>query len=204
MKLTEEQGQIVDEILSFPRQVQTLGGYAGTGKTFCVSYLHRKLDNYAVCAFTGKASNVLRKRGIGVAQTIHKTIYAPMLDERGKIILDDYGRPIFDLKKHLEYDGLIVDEASMVNDVIYEDLLSFGVPLIFVGDHGQLEPVGCDVNLMKSPDYRLEEIHRNAGEIAWFADHIRQGRNPAAYRHKYPANIDFVDRFPIQEVFDQR
>src|SRR5262249_19183659 len=80
--------------------------------------------------------------------------------------------------------GVIVDEASMVPEPIYYDLLSFGLPLIFVGDHGQLPPVSEDgdaFNLMANPMYRLETIHRNAGPIAYFAEHIRKGGSPQSF-----------------------
>jgi len=66
----------------------------------------------------------------------------------------------------------------MVGSEIHRDLVSLGVPLIFVGDHGQLEPVGSGgFNLMTAPDITLETIHRNAGEIARFANHLRQGHD---------------------------
>ena len=74
-----------------------------------------------------------------------------------------------------EGDGFIVDEASMVSEEIYEDLKKFDRPIIFVGDHGQLEPVNSKFNLMKNPQITLEKIHRNSGDIAKFADHLRKG-----------------------------
>ncbi|KKL52099.1 hypothetical protein LCGC14_2288920, partial [marine sediment metagenome] len=39
---------------------------------------------------------------------------------------------------------------------------SYGVPILAVGDHGQLPPVGGSGSLMKSPHLRLEQIHRQA------------------------------------------
>ena len=60
------------------------------------------------------------------------------------------------------YDLIIVDEASMVDDRMLRDLLSYGVPILAVGDHGQLPPVGGSGSLMKSPMLRLERIHRQA------------------------------------------
>jgi exodeoxyribonuclease-5 len=95
------------------------------------------------------------------------------------------------LRDSLDCQGIVIDEASMVNEEIYSDLKYFNIPLIFIGDHGQLPPVGGkDFNLMGNPDYRLEEIHRNAGDIAHFANHIRQGLNP----HDFPKSkqIEFV------------
>jgi exodeoxyribonuclease-5 len=151
---------------------QTLGGYAGTGKTTLVRYLKKMHPNFAVCAFTGKAANVLRRRGIH-ATTIHSLIYTP--DKK------DDGTVEFILKPNLECDGIIVDEASMVSEDLYFDLAAFNIPIVWIGDHGQLEPVGTDFNLMKKPMYKLETIHRNAGEIAQFAQHLRQGRPAAAF-----------------------
>jgi exodeoxyribonuclease-5 len=60
------------------------------------------------------------------------------------------------------YRIIVVDEASMVDDEVLKDLLHYGVPILAVGDHGQLPPVRGVGSLMKSPDLRLEKIHRQA------------------------------------------
>lgn len=149
------------------RQVQTLGGYAGTGKTTLVTYLFGRLLGFGVCAYTGKAADVLRRKGLP-GETIHSTIYRPVKVGR---------RVEFELKSRFEigFDGFLVDEGSMVGADLFADLCSFGLPVIVVGDHGQLPPVGNDAGLMKSPDLRLETVHRNAGPIAKFAEHLRLG-----------------------------
>jgi exodeoxyribonuclease V len=85
-------------------------------------------------------------------------------------------------RQEFPYEGFLVDEASMVSKELYRDLLSFDLPVIFVGDHGQLPPVGNDVNVMAEPDHRLERIHRNAGPIAHFAGHLREGGLPRKFR----------------------
>ena len=59
-------------------------------------------------------------------------------------------------------DLVVVDEASMVPGRLWEDLTSHGVPVLAVGDHGQLPPVQSSFNLMEHPDLVLEEIHRQA------------------------------------------
>lgn len=151
---------------------QTLGGYAGTGKTTLVKYLKGLHEDFSVCAFTGKAANVLRRRGIH-ATTIHSLIYTPEKLPDGTVE--------FVLKPILDCGGIIVDEASMVSEELYHDLCSFNIPIVWIGDHGQLEPVGTEFNLMHNPMYKLETIHRNAGEIAQFAQHLRQGRPAAAW-----------------------
>ena len=57
---------------------------------------------------------------------------------------------------------IVVDEASMVDEYMHADLMSLGVPILFVGDHGQLPPVNGNLNLMaeNALDIKLERIHR--------------------------------------------
>lgn len=59
-------------------------------------------------------------------------------------------------------DLVVADEASMIPEQLWADLTSHGVPVLAVGDHGQLPPVKSSFNLMEHPDLRLEEIHRQA------------------------------------------
>ena len=151
INLTDRQKWALHKIVTGVRDKkleQTLGGYAGTGKTCLIKYLIQFFPRYAVAAFTGKAANVLRKKGV-MASTIHSRIYKPTFEN---------GIVYFDINPDPECEGFIIDEASMVSQEIYEDLKSFQMPMIFVGDHGQLEPVDSKLNLMESPDYTLEEI----------------------------------------------
>lgn len=60
------------------------------------------------------------------------------------------------------YRLIVVDEASMVSDEMLKVLLSYSVPILAVGDHGQLPPVRGQGSLMRAPDLRLEKIHRQA------------------------------------------
>ncbi len=60
---------------------------------------------------------------------------------------------------------LILDEVSMVNHRLAEDLASYGIPIIVLGDPAQLPPVeGGGFYINGQPDYMLEEIHRQALE----------------------------------------
>jgi exodeoxyribonuclease-5 len=150
-------------------QYLTLGGYAGTGKTTLIAYLRQALRQFddearvAFCAYTGKATRVLDRRlkdqkvprrGDSVS-TIHALIYTAKHDKSGTVTG-------WDLKEALDYDLIIVDEASMVDETIWQDLLSFDIPVLAVGDHGQLPPINSSFNLMASPQIRLERIFRQA------------------------------------------
>ena len=77
------------------------------------------------CAFTGKAAHVLTCAGAQSASTIHRLIYR-VVDER----LRFERRPRAEL---CEINLIVVDECSMVNSRLGEDLVSFGIPILAVG-----------------------------------------------------------------------
>lgn len=170
--LTSEQSLVLTGItsalLSGAPQLK-LGGYAGTGKTTLLKFLREELKPHFQISFiapTGKAAKVLSSKGL-YAQTIHSLIY-------------DYAPTSKTFTKRSKLSGtslLICDEASMVDKTLYTDLVSFGIPILWVGDPGQLEPVGIDIGLMKSPDFLLSTILRQAldNPIIAFAHHIRLG-----------------------------
>ncbi|BCX13622.1 MAG: exodeoxyribonuclease V [Candidatus Dojkabacteria bacterium] len=151
-----------------PSSYITLGGYAGTGKTTVISIFSKILKEklktkIAFCSFTGKATQVLidsLKKNFELTSddrvsTIHSLIYEPVVDDQKEIV--GWTR-----KKKIDFDLIILDEASMINKRIWQDLLSFKIPIIAVGDHGQLPPIGENFNLLEKPDLRLEEVHRQA------------------------------------------
>lgn len=74
---------------------------------------------------------------------------------------------------------VIIDECSMVNGRMADDLLSFGVPVLVLGDPAQLPPVGSAGYFTKGkPNVMLTEVHRQAREsgILRLATDIREGR----------------------------
>jgi exodeoxyribonuclease-5 len=87
--------------------------------------------------------------------TIHSLIYTPIVNAREEIVG-------WKQKEKIECDLIIIDEASMVDSIIWEHLLSYLKPIVVVGDHGQLPPVKGNFNLMEKPDVTLVEIHRQA------------------------------------------
>lgn len=175
--LTEEQQHAVELIIQWmkddlgPREFK-LGGYAGTGKTTIIKHIIAELSKqYRIitCAFTGKACSVLRRKGVH-ADTIHSNIYDFDIDQKT-------GEISFFKKYYFAPDLVIVDEASMISSDLYKDLLSFNKKYLFVGDPGQLEPVGDNPNLMLKPDFVLSKIHRQAEQspIITLANSVRTG-----------------------------
>lgn len=62
---------------------------------------------------------------------------------------------------------LVLDEVSMVGESIGTDLLSFGTPILCLGDPGQLPPVADGAFFTAGePDFFLTEIHRQARDSA--------------------------------------
>jgi exodeoxyribonuclease-5 len=225
--LSEEQRAACAELLRFPKQVQTLGGYAGTGKSTVVKELHRLLPSFAVCAYTGKAAHLLREKGIADASTIHSLIYRRVEweewdewkekmvtrvewvrkshDELGKDYDGDYGfHGSYAGNSYGEFgcQGFIIDEASMVNEKLFDDLCSYGLRLIAVGDHGQLEPVEDRYDLMSEPDITLETLHRNAGEVARFAEHLRHRGMPWGWGRQAGRDGSQVTLLPSSALTD--
>ena len=180
LELSPDQQQAFDSIIQWigmgGSQELSMGGYAGTGKTTLLKkIIGDNHEHVQVMSLTGKAVSVLIKKGMDAA-TIHSTIYHVHVDEKKK--------PVFTLRGYLDDSPelLIVDEASMVSTEIYTDLLSFAIPILWVGDHGQLEPIGKNPGVMKDPDIRLEKIHRQAAEnpVIMFCDKLRRGAHPTA------------------------
>ena len=62
-----------------------------------------------------------------------------------------------------DVDLVVIDECSMVGEDLGKDLLSFGTPVLVMGDPGQLPPVfGEGFFSHGEPDFMLTEIHRQA------------------------------------------
>lgn len=153
-----------------------LSGYAGTGKTTLAIHLAQHAKGpVAFAAFTGKAAQVMRSKGCHGAKTIHSTIYHTETD----IVTGEVSIRLKDPNALSKFDMIVIDECSMVNEEIGKDLLSFGIPVLVLGDPAQLPPVtGGGYFTNGKPDYLLTEVHRQAADspIIHLATEIREGR----------------------------
>lgn len=177
--LSVAQTAVLDQILEWyfdknrPKNYLTLGGYAGTGKTTLLGVFSRKVrekepkTKIAFAAYTGKASRVLysklsqfnSREADDYVGTLHGLVYTALTNSDGQIIGWEKKE-----KEKFDYHLIVVDEASMVNQAIWTDIQSFGVPILAVGDHGQLPPIDGQFNLMQEPELKLEEIFRQQAD----------------------------------------
>jgi exodeoxyribonuclease-5 len=197
---------------NYEPQTFSLGGYAGTGKTTILEAIIQGLLyeglKVACVSLTGKAVSVMQaKLPLGARYgTLHSTLYRPVIDERtGQIVdwiprrmnhpddteNDTSGLPFIDL--------FINDEASMTGEEIYNDLLAHHRPVLFVGDHGQLPPVGTDFNLMAKPDIRLEKIHRTAQDNPIIKVATRAREVGYLAKKKYSDTVQVIDQNDVPD-----
>lgn len=151
IKLDEEQRNALSSLISFiysKKQCICLTGNAGTSKSTILSIIYDILsDNGYCCTFvtpTNKAKIVIENKGEKgrAATTIHSLLnLKPNLN-----ILDfDASDMIFESSSpfHVDFDILLVDECSMINDELYKVLLKKykNRKIIFCGDPKQLYSV---------------------------------------------------------------
>jgi hypothetical protein len=103
--------------------------------------------------------------------------------------------PVFRRREVLDgaHTLIVVDEASMLTVEQVNDIRSFGVPVLLIGDHGQLPPVKAEMNpWMANPDAVLSVNHRqgDGSGIVTMAHAVRAGHRPTAGSHGDVAVLD--------------
>ena len=178
MELTEKQKKGLETILTrynLGLKYTTISGYAGTGKStlvkFAIAALGVREDRVAYATFTGKAAEVLRKKGNTGACTLHKLLYDHFPKPGGGFIR----KP----KTSLNYDVVVVDEVSMAPKSMIDMLLSHRVYVIFLGDPFQLPQINKDEShdILENAHIFLDEVMRQAAEseIIQISMKIRNG-----------------------------
>lgn len=92
---------------------------------------------------------------------------------------------------------IVVDESSMIDQRLYNDLIALNRKIVFLGDPFQLPPVfGTSPVMSQEPDFVLTEVHRQAWDnpILRAATELRKG--------VYPSVIPDQDKFVITKSKD--
>lgn len=206
LTLTNDQRNALEKLFSFlesDERVFILQGYAGSGKTTLlkgiVEYLNSFQKQYQLMAPTGRAAKVINQKTGFQATTLHKGIYS--FEELVEIEKSDEKNDVsflyqYKLRNNPEaHDAvLIVDEASMVSDVLSQgeffrfgsghllrDLISYSriqevgtsSKIIFIGDPAQLPPIGMNYSPALDRDY-LQNNYQLSAEVAEMKEVKRQ------------------------------
>ena len=178
MELTEDQEKGLKIILDRYKlgyKYVTICGYAGTGKStlikFAIEALGVPKDKIAYATFTGKAAEVLRKKGNEGACTLHKLLYDHFPKPGGGFIR----KP----KTSIGYKIVVVDEISMAPKSMIEMLLKHDCFCIFVGDNFQLPMIDKNEghDYLENRHIFLSQVMRQAAEseIIQISMKIRNG-----------------------------
>ena len=118
--------------------------------------------------------------GPPLCSTLHRLMFKPIIDSKTEELLGWTARDVLDRK----YKLIVMDEASSVSDDMFRTIKTHGIPVLAVGDHGQLGPVRASGELMKNPMLRLEQIHRQAegSSIIALSRHVREGGKLVDFR----------------------
>ena len=160
--LNGDQKKSFDELKDFiydrnDDSIYVLKGWAGTGKTYCVSFLVRYVldviypnKNWYKIAVTGPTNKSVRviKKTTGIKnprvtfQTIHKLLgLTERITSDGQQEFVNQGDFEPQIKKTKL---LIIDEVSMLNDDLFHEILRYrsDIKIICMGDPAQIPPVG--------------------------------------------------------------
>jgi exodeoxyribonuclease V len=194
---SDQQREALDDIGDwFERgtsQTFFLSGYAGTGKSTLAREVGRRVGGKMIfCSVTGRACAVLTRKGcpadtldsliyrrrrvqICVARTPCDSICEDRCEHKRERFKDKDLNPDSPAGKA---DLIVADEVSMLGRAMGEDLLSFGVPVLVIGDIGQLPAIGdAGYFTARTPDFHMSKIHRQAAgsPIIRLSERARRG-----------------------------
>ncbi|EHI97470.1 helicase, RecD/TraA family [Clostridium sp. DL-VIII] len=184
IKFAESQREAI--LGAFSNGIEIITGGPGTGKTTIIKAIIHIYENNGMKVILGAPTGRAAKRmtestGRG-AKTIHRLLEMGVSEEDESVFERGESSP-------LDCDVIIIDEASMIDIILMQNLLKaikLGTRLIIVGDVDQLPSVGAG-NVLKDlieSEYikvvRLKEIFRQGSEslIVVNAHRINEGQMP--------------------------
>lgn len=205
--LSEQQRDAVKSSLS--HGVSVITGGPGTGKTTIINTLIKIFEyngfKTAIAAPTGRASKRITETSGHYASTVHRLLEYYYSEEDDAMC---FGK---DEESPLDYDVVIVDEASMLDLLLMQGLTAAirpGTRLILVGDYDQLPSVGAGNVLRDIIESEfvhtviLTEIFRQAGEsmIVVNAHRINKGEYP--FLNSKDKDFFFMERRSEKDMLD--
>ncbi len=171
--------------------ISVITGGPGTGKTTILNEIISITEQSGMvtllAAPTGRAAKRMEKATLRKAHTIHRLLEYSLLEEDDKERSFRFNR---DEENPLEADAVIIDETSMVDIFLMHSLLKAiapGTRLILTGDADQLPSVGPG-NVLRDiidsgliPVFRLTEVYRQKGNIAYNAHRVNNGEPPELF-----------------------
>ena len=189
MELNEKQKQglqLAVERYKNQERYTVISGYAGTGKSTLVKFIisaFPEIDpdqDVVYTSFTGKATQVLQKKGNKNVSTLHKLLFESIPKPDGTF----YRKPV----EIIPYKVVVVDECSMVPKELLSRLIKYNVHILCLGDPGQLPPISKDDDnhLLENPHIFLDEIMRQEedSEIIKLTMDIRAGKPLTTFKGK--------------------
>lgn len=171
---------------AFDSGILILTGGPGTGKTTTLNAIIKLFENrnlsIELAAPTGRAAKRMTELCGREAQTIHRLLEVEWSDDEKRSFARNEQNP-------LECDVIIIDEASMIDALLFHDLLKalrLSCRIIIVGDSDQLPSIGAG-NILADmlaaevfPSIKLKKVFRQAGKsrIVTNAHAIINGEKP--------------------------
>lgn len=164
--LSDEQKEAISTSLN--NNITIITGGPGTGKTTIIKCIIDILEDikkeYVLCAPTGRATKRIKETTGKEAKTLHRLLEITKVDDNDIDMF--YELPV----THIDTDVVIVDEASMIDCMLMNNLfkaLNSSTKVIMVGDVNQLPSVG--------PGSVLKDIiNSNATNVVYLKQIYRQ------------------------------
>ena len=198
IKLADKQKEAI--ISAIQNGVVIITGGPGTGKTTIIKCIINIMESsdmkISLAAPTGRAAKRMAEATGRESKTIHRLLEMGYTeDENSMVFLKDDSDPI-------DADAVIIDEASMIDIVLMNNLLKAIVPgtrLILVGDVDQLPSVGAG-NVLRDlissgviPVVRLTEIFRQSQESMIIVNAHRINKGELPYLNERDKDFFFID-----------
>ncbi len=183
--LSEEQILAISTCLN--NSISVITGGPGTGKTTIIKCIIDMLTDmkksYVLAAPTGRAAKRITETTGKEAKTLHRLLEITKLDDKDLELFLNY------IVKNIEADVVIVDEASMIDTLMMNNLLKAvkgSTKIILVGDVNQLPSVGPGsvlkdiIDSQIVPTVFLKEIYRQSSksDIIMNAHKVNRGEFP--------------------------